>query len=51
MMKISHTMPISKILTNLCSIRQNIKIRNTFEDIVYNVLVVKEFQKNINKLV
>ena len=44
-------MPISKILTNLCSIRQSIKIKNTFEDIVYNVLVVKEFQKNINKLV
>ena len=31
------------ILTNLCSIRQNIKIKNTFSDIVYNVLVVKEF--------
>ena len=40
-MKINHTMYISKVLANLCSIRQNIKVKNT--DIVYNVLVVKEF--------
>ena len=36
-------MCISKILTNLCLIRQKIKIKNTFQDIVYNVLVVKQF--------
>ena len=28
---------ISKILTNLCSVRQNIKTKSTFADIVYNV--------------
>ena len=36
-------MCISKILTNLCLIRQKIKMKNAFADIVYNVLVVKEF--------
>ena len=40
-MKINH-MSISKILTDLCAIRQKIK-KNTFASIVYNVLVVKEF--------
>ena len=34
---------ISKILIDLCSIRENVKIKNTFADIVYNVLVVKGF--------
>ena len=43
MMKINYTMSVSKILTNLCSIRQSIKIKNTFVDIVYSVLAVKEF--------
>ena len=41
-MKINDTMSISKILTDLCSIRQNVKIKNTFADIAHNVLVVKE---------
>ena len=36
-------MSISKILTNLYSIIQNIKIKNTFADIVFKVIVVKEF--------
>ena len=40
-MRINHTISISKILTDLYSIRQNIKLKNTFADIVYNVLVVK----------
>ena len=44
MVKINHTMFISKILTNLCSIKQNIKLKSIFADIVYNVLVVKEFE-------
>ena len=35
MIKINYTMPISKILTNSYS--------NTFADVAYNVLVVKEF--------
>ena len=42
-MKINHTMSISKILTDLCLIRQNIKLKNTFADIICNVLVVKGF--------
>ena len=37
-MKISCIMPISEILINLCSIRQKIKIKGTFADILYNVL-------------
>ena len=36
-------MSISKILTNLYSIIQNIKIKNTFADIVCKVIVAKEF--------
>ena len=35
-------MSISKILTELRSIRQNVRLKNTFADIVYNVLVVKK---------
>ena len=46
-MKINHTMSISKILTDLYSISRNIKIKNTFAEIVYNALVVKESCKNI----
>ena len=42
-MKISHIMSISKILTDLCAIRQGVKVKNTFTSIDYNVLVVKEF--------
>ena len=38
-MKISRIMSISKILTNLCVIRQRTRIKNTFADIVYNVLL------------
>ena len=36
-------MSISKILTDLCAIRQKIKAKNTFASIVYNALVLKEF--------
>ena len=35
-------MCILRILTDLCVIRQNVGLRNTFADIVYNVLVVKK---------
>ena len=38
-MKLIHTMYTSKISIDL---RQNVKVKNTFADIVYNVLVVKE---------
>ena len=50
-MKISHFMSTSKILTDLCAIKQSIKIKNTFVDISYNVLVVKEFWQSIKKFV
>ena len=36
-------MSISKSLTDLCSVTQNVKILKTFADIVYNVLVVIGF--------
>ena len=42
-MKTSHIMSTSKILTDLSVIKQSIKIKNTFLDIVYNVLLVKNF--------
>ena len=42
-MKINHTMSISNILTDLYSIRQNIKLKGSFADIVYNILAVKGF--------
>ena len=35
-------MSTSKILTDLFAIRQIIKLKNTFANNVYNVLVVKE---------
>ena len=48
--EINHTMSILKILTNLCVIRQSVKINKTFTSIVYNVLVVKKFWKNIKEV-
>ena len=36
-------MCISKILTDLCLIRQKVRKENTFVDVVYSVLVVKMF--------
>ena len=42
-MKISLIMCISKILTNLCVIRQGAKIKNIFANVVYGALVVKEY--------
>ena len=41
-MKINHIMAISKILTDLCAIRQEIGIKNTFKDIVYSALSAKK---------
>ena len=35
-MKISLIMCISQILTGLCPIKQRIKIKNIFEDVVYS---------------
>ena len=41
-MVISHTMSILKILTGLCIRKKSVKVKNIFENIDYNVLVVKE---------
>ena len=41
-MKISRIMSVSKILINLCAIRQKIRTKDNFSDIVYNFLVVKK---------
>ena len=38
---INHIMCTSKILTHLCFIKQKIKIKNGFVEVVYNALVVK----------
>ena len=45
-MKTSCIMSISRILTNLCAIRQKLRIKNIFADIVYNSLVVKKLQEH-----
>ena len=42
-MKLSNIMSMPKILKDLCAIRQKIRIENTFENVVFNVLDVKEF--------
>ena len=41
-MNISYIISTSKILTNLCAIKQKIRIENTFSSSVYNALVVKK---------
>ena len=42
-MKIDHIMCISRILTDSYVIKQKIKIKNIFANVLYNVLVVKKF--------
>ena len=42
-MKISLIMCISKVLTDLSAIKQKVKIKNSFTNVVYSVLVVKKF--------
>ena len=49
--KISPTMSLINILTDLCAIRQKIEIRNTFKNITYNALVAKNSCRNTKKLV
>ena len=41
-MKISLFKSISKILTDLCVMKQKIIAKNTFLNVVYNVLVLKK---------
>ena len=50
-MVINHIMCTSKILTDLCFIKQRIKTKNTFAKVVYSVLVVKACWENIKKFV
>ena len=42
MMK-NHIMRTSNILIDLCFTEQKVKTKNTFERVVYNVLVVKVY--------
>ena len=49
-MKISRIMHISKILIGLCAIRQKIRIKTTFADIVYSILIVKKSCKIMKKV-
>ena len=37
-------MSISRILIDLCAIRQKIILKNTFADIIYNALIMKGFR-------
>ena len=50
-MRISCIMSISKILTDLCALRQILRIKITFENIVYNVLLMEMSCKNIKRYV
>ena len=50
-MMINHIMCTSKILTDFCFIKQKIKTKNGFVEVVYNVLVVKMCWQNIKKIV
>ena len=49
--KISDLMSTSMILTDLCAIKQSVKLKNTFVDVVYSVLVVKKLWRRIKKFV
>ena len=50
LMKISHIMCISKILTDENTFtKQRIKTKNTFVSVVYSALVVKMYWKNMKK--
>ena len=42
-MKMNHTICKSKILTDLSVIKQKVKIKKTFANVVYTVLVVKKY--------
>ena len=48
-MKINHTMCISKILTDLCAMKQKMK-KKIFANVFYNVLVVRKSCKNTKKI-
>ena len=50
-MMINHIICTSKILTDLCFIKQKIKTKNGFVEVAYSVLVVKMYGQNIKKIV
>ena len=50
-MKTSHIMCKLKILTDLYFTKQKRKIKNTFARVVYSVLVVKMYWKNMKNFV
>ena len=50
-MKTSHSMCKLKILTDLYFTKQKRKIKNTFARVVYSVLVVKMYWKNMKNFV
>ena len=45
LMKTSHIMCMSKILTDLCFTKQSIKTKNTFAKVLYSVLLVKMYRR------
>ena len=49
-MMINHIMCTSKILTDLCLIKQKIKTKIGFVEVVYSVLVVKVYWQDIKKI-
>ena len=51
LLKTSHIMCISMILTDLCFIKQKIKSENTFVKVAYSSLVVKMCRQNIKMFV
>ena len=42
-MAISHIVLVLKTSTGLCIVKESVKVKSTFANIVYNVLVVEEF--------
>ena len=50
LMTISLIMCISKILTDLCAIKQKLKTKNIFVNFIYTVLVVKNIARAKRKL-
>ena len=47
--KISDLMSTSKTSTDLCAIKQSVKLKNTFVDGLCSVLVVKKLWRRIKK--
>ena len=50
-MKINHIMCTSKILTDLCLVKQNAKTKNAFKKAAFSVLFIKVYWQSIRKFV